>query len=480
MGALTGDSWVCAECRSINLAHANQCYNCRAPHDLAAVDPETIDGSPDGTLPAVLPKIVPPTMVPREMVPPETAPPPFRPSRGVAALASILILGVAGMQLILTIFSSTLWVQALDGVEATEGQERYVTSLGILTIGIGALALIGWSLWLSRAVISMPALGLGYPATTGPTAFIENLIPGLNLYRVPVIVRDIVRRLDPGAARGGAIIFAAWIALLGGFSIPRIGGLFKGVGVEANEGYIRSQLAIQAIATGLVLVGAIFLVALIWWIEECIERRREAQLAGDATTQFSHLVTPAAPAGSLSVASPTQPLAPVRGAPDVVETRSALDAARSTWAPVAVEPEPAGSLATEPVEAAAAALPHVEEEPGPSRALPVAEPEPETAPVVTEPELEPAGSPEPPAAPAGSLGGEPHLTIRVTSRGMMTAEMDGETEPVILDDLTAYGDALVRVGGSAMIVAGENGMARLVARRAQRILEDAGVSVTTD
>lgn len=471
MGAMTGDSWVCAECRSINLAHANECYNCRAPHDRAAVDPETIDGSPDGIMPAVLPKIVPPTVVPREMVPPEAAPPPFRPSRGVAALASILILAVAGMQLILTIFSSTLWVQALDSIEATEGQERYVTSLGILTIGIGALALIGWSLWLSRAVTSMPALGLGYPATTGPTAFIENLIPGLNLYRVPVIVRDIVRRLDPGAARGGAIIFAAWIALFGGFSIPRIGALFKSVGVEANEGYIRSQLAIQAIATGLVLVGAIFLVALIWWIEECIERRREAQLAGDSSTPFSDRVAPAAPGdGRLREASPSQPLAQVHHAPDVVETRSALDAARSTWAPVA----------TEPVDAAASPLPHVEGEPGPSPALAVDEPEPETAPVVTEPELEPAGLPEPPGAPAGSLSDEPHLTIRVTSRGMLTAEMDGEKEPVILDDLTAYGDALVRVGGSAMIVAGENGMARLIARRAQRILEDAGVSVTTD
>jgi hypothetical protein len=74
----------------------------------------------------------------------------------------------------------------------------------------------------------------------------------------------------------------------------------------------------------------------------------------------------------------------------------------------------------------------------------------------------------------------PHLTIRVASRGMMTAELDGQTEHIILDDLTAYGSALSKAGGRASIVVPQDDdMARLIARRAQRILEDAGVSVTT-
>jgi hypothetical protein len=63
---------------------------------------------------------------------------------------------------------------------------------------------------------------------------------------------------------------------------------------------------------------------------------------------------------------------------------------------------------------------------------------------------------------------------------MMTAELDGQTEHIILDDLTAYGSALTKAGGSAsIVVAPDDDMARLIARRAQRILEDAGVSVTT-
>ena len=71
-----------------------------------------------------------------------------------------------------------------------------------------------------------------------------------------------------------------------------------------------------------------------------------------------------------------------------------------------------------------------------------------------------------------TAAGPPHLTIRVTPRGMITAELDGETEHAILDDLEAYGSALAKVDGTAAIVAStEDSMAGLIARRAQRILE---------
>jgi hypothetical protein len=59
--------------------------------------------------------------------------------------------------------------------------------------------------------------------------------------------------------------------------------------------------------------------------------------------------------------------------------------------------------------------------------------------------------------------------------------MDGEAEHVILDDLTAYADALAKVEGTAAIhAAKDDPMASLIARRAQRILDDAGVQVTVD
>jgi hypothetical protein len=78
-----------------------------------------------------------------------------------------------------------------------------------------------------------------------------------------------------------------------------------------------------------------------------------------------------------------------------------------------------------------------------------------------------------------SVGGTPHLTIRIVNRGMLQAEMAGESEPVILDDLTAYGQALANAGGTAQIVvAGNDGMAELIARRAQRILAETGIEAS--
>ena len=61
----------------------------------------------------------------------------------------------------------------------------------------------------------------------------------------------------------------------------------------------------------------------------------------------------------------------------------------------------------------------------------------------------------------------------------MSAEMDGEIEHVMLDDLGPYAEALSHVGGTATLhVPADEAMPGLIARRAQRILEDAGVQVT--
>ena len=61
----------------------------------------------------------------------------------------------------------------------------------------------------------------------------------------------------------------------------------------------------------------------------------------------------------------------------------------------------------------------------------------------------------------------------------MTAELDGEVEHVMLDDLGPYAEALSHVGGTATLhVPPDESLPGLIARRAQKILEDAGVRVT--
>ena len=511
MSTLAGDFWVCGDCRSINNAGARQCYNCRTPRDRAAVDPSAIDPSSKGPL--------------RTIELPE-----FKSSRWAAMLATILIVAVAVMQVVQFNLSAQLINQQIAGTDPTEEQLIYVGSIAILSFGIGLLALIAWALWLSRTVTSMPALGLGYPAASGMMAFYENFIPVLNLYRVPAIVRDVVRRLEPKTGgdetmtRGEALVFAAWIGLIGGFFVPRVlGFLNRDVG---------AVVPISGIATGFVLVGAIFLVVLIWWIEGKILKRRELQLADAGSPTDAPAPAPAA--------DPV--LTPV--AADAVQTRSAFAAAAGAMAgdpqsfrlppteesaaPTGWETAPlaaatvaavAQRAAAPPAEPAIAAIvdapPAEEESPleiaaPPAGAIPgvaaitdeeaappvheapfgvsppvadttiaqaiPAEPEPHETPVVA-----PPAAVEPPSAPAPTpvQASPPNLTIRVTSRGLMTAELDGELEHVMLDDLGPYAEALSHVGGTATLhVPPNEAMPGLVARRAQKILEDAGVHVT--
>jgi hypothetical protein len=499
MGALDGAIWVCAECRSINNERAKQCYNCRTPKERAAVDPATIDPSSHGKL--------------REVELPS-----FHAAKPFAAVASILILATAGMQVVYTLDYSSLVLQTLGDTPATEEQLVFMGLLGLVTLGIGVLALVAWSLWLSRVVSAMPALGLGYPSATGLTAFIENFLPGLNLLRVPAIVRDVVRRVDPASGRGEALIFAAWIGLLGGFVVPRVLGLVNGLTAETDEAALRSQLTIQGISIGLVVVGAIFLVALIWWIEARISRRREAQLAAiDAaaagvaddrleTTEEGVAVpaasssqtaegpsaaaswawrdtsdSPLAASGAGSVATAAVPGPGWDSEPSPFDTLAAgvgqaptvTQGPAAAKAPATAPPEPAPSRVAKPTREPA--TPPATATPPAAVIAPVAPTAPEPATVA----VPPSPSQPAPAATGDSREGPPHLTIRVVNMGMLQAEMGGESEPVILEDLSAYGKALADAGGTAaIVVTGNDGMAQLIARRAQQILADAGIEAS--
>ena len=493
MSTLAGDFWVCGDCRSINNAGARQCYNCRTPRDRAAVDPDTIDPSSHGPLRTI------------EL-------PPFKASRWAAALASILILAVGVMQIV----QFSLLRQYLDYVAAgteTDEQLAYLGTVGIVALGLALLALIAWALWLSRTVTSMPALGLGYPAAYGMMSFVENFIPLLNLWRVPAIVRDVARRLEPKTGgdetmtRGEALVFAAWISVFGGYLVPRVLSLFT-----SN---LDTLATITGIGLGLGVVGAVFLVVLIWWVEGRVLERRRLQLAETATPVGD---SPTPPASVDAVGR--EPLS------DSVLAASALHAARDrsamsafaatgssgvdsfrlpptedpplmTPAAMATRPAPEIQPAADPIEdvtpePVVAGRPVIAGQPVLAESEPAPSPEavfaaglasatvdriaePPTPPA--DPTPAPAPAPvEPPAMPPSA--GPPDLTIRISSRGLMTAELDGEVEHVMLDDLGSYADALSHVAGTATIhVPSDEGMPALIGKRAQRILEDAGVRV---
>jgi hypothetical protein len=596
MADLDADIWVCGECRSINNLKSKQCYRCRTPRDVAAVDPKQIEGTGHGRL--------------REIALPE-----FRPTRWAALLASALLILVAVTQVVATVADAILFGRIVrdpavlnDPAFYQSAESMVAGTVGIAALVVALIALIGWSFWLSRAVMAMPALGLGYPAANGLMAFVENFLPGLNLFRVPAIVRDVMRRLDPTALRGEVLIFAAWIGLLGGYLVPRLGAYLGLLGSGTVEEIVQQTLLVQAIATAMVVVGALFLVALIWWIERRIALRRAAQLAGELPIEAS--VAGAAPPAvavpeglSQAPAAPSDPRRSAGAGPPVPDPSAALGGAapsapmtaeggaiagplgsiasraeassyvnRSitaatgagstlTEAPAA-EPMPVESPSVEaptgqvladvppaeperPIDEAPAEdfgtkeaastrrEPRVDEAPSPTDDVlvtaetPVAgpdlaietnaeappepaveaiaeEPAPEAA-VETTAEAAPepavrtrrrsgakgkaqvAASPEaageaeaqPSGEPAAAAG--PQLHLRVESVSSMIATMDGESEPITLDELRVAAEALARVNGSAVIeTIGTSFGALSLAEQAFDVLTSAQVVTTVE
>jgi hypothetical protein len=429
--------WVCANCRSVNKLRAKQCYNCRTPKDRAAVDPLT---EHVGARTVALPE--------------------FHSSRPYAILATVLILVIGVVQAFNSLASATLVLRMVDGDMPAEAEIVNTSLLGLTTLGIGFIALIAWAAWLSKAVRVMPALGLGYPAANGLMAFVESLIPVLNLWRVPAIVRDIVRRLEPNESKGGALIFAAWIGLITGYLLPRYAGTVNFVATEDFDAYARNQALIHLVSAGLVLTGSVFLVALIWWIEGRISRHRNAR-------------------PEVASASSAGPAATAVTEPSWVEPpASAQPAVRSVAGPlgtmvVAAQVEPfaarpitalTGGAASAPTLATAAAVAGV---PSAESAPPAVDAAP--------PVVEAAPTPEP--APAQSTG--PRLDLTIAQDGSMVATLDGESEAITIDELRDAAIALAGVDGSAVIDVGDGTIdASTTASRALRILGDAGVSAT--
>ena len=128
----------------------------------------------------------------------------------------------------------------------------------------------------------------------------------------------------------------AWIGLLGGYLVPRFTVYLELFGSDTLEEAVQETLVVQAIATGMVVIGATFLVVLIWWIERRIVRRRAAQLAGEPA--------PAVAGNAIVVgAAPSAGAAPAGRAvaPRLQRVRSRTPRRPSGGAPQAAPPGPA-------------------------------------------------------------------------------------------------------------------------------------------
>jgi hypothetical protein len=431
--------WVCAVCHSVNKIGAKQCYKCRTPKDRAAFDPLTEDiGSRTVSLPD------------------------FEPSRPYAMVATVLILVIGVLHAINSLVGVTIILREVEGDLLSDEEIINFGVIGLATFGIALIALTGWAFWLSKAVRTMPALGLGYPAANGLMAFVENFIPVLNLWRVPAIVRDIVQRLEPGESRGGTLISAAWVGLIAGYLLPRFGGFVNSLGSETFEGYVRNLVIIQLLSLGLVLTGSIFLVVLIWWIEGRILRRQAvlSEAGPDGLPAPTAVPGRVAAGGEVAwaVGKPTTNFGPTAAA--IAPATPAVPTVQTVAGPlgsVVVAGEPDQTF-SRPISALTGTL-------TPSAATAV-DPAAAVAP-------EPVPTPEP-AAPEPSTG--PRLELTIAHDGSMVATLDGESEPISIKELRDAAKVLARVRGSAVVsIADGTPEATSMAGQALRIFADAGV-----
>jgi hypothetical protein len=450
--------WVCAVCHSVNKIGAKQCYKCRTPKEHAAYDPLTEDiGSRTITLPD------------------------FHPSRPAAMLATVLILVTGVLHAINSLNGIQIVLRIVNGDLLSDEDLIGYGAVGLASFGIALIALTAWAFWLSKAVRTMPALGLGYPAANGLMAFYENFIPLLNLRRVPAIVRDLVQRLEPGDSRGSYLISAAWIGLFTGYLLPRFGGFVNDIGSETLEGYIRNFVIIQILSLILVLGGSVLLVMLIWWIEGRILRRQTAlsEAGPDGLPPIAAARGVAAAPGGVAWAvggsgTNFEAAAPVvpPPAPVVNTVPGPLGAVVVGEAPDAMFNRPITAL-TGTSGVIAAAPTHSDADP--LEADMPASDQPAALPFAPQP------APAAEAVVAANPSGGPRLELSVAADGSMIATLDGESEPITIKDLREAAKVLARVEGSAAVSVGDGTPeSTSMAAQALQIFADAGVPATTE
>jgi hypothetical protein len=240
------DVWACSQCRSIN-SGKERCYKCRSPRSIAGVAPTEL-----------------PTVGPSATVLPAGR---YRSSIFRAAIASLLIVAL--------VIVSVMAVGALlpKGADAS-----------IAVIGLVVGSLVMFAFWLSRVVDNVPLLTGRFPRATPRMTFVQALIPIYNVGWIPSILREVLRMLDP-RGNGDALVAAAILPLIAsvlGFTVVRrvLGLAYITENVTANDVF-KIELVFPQAMVGLLAVGAIMLVAVMFRIER-VAAARSRQALGTA------------------------------------------------------------------------------------------------------------------------------------------------------------------------------------------------------
>jgi hypothetical protein len=265
------DIWVCSTCHSINRQRNARCYKCGSAQATAAT----------GEMATLRQEQA---IATRSVVA-------YRPAAALALATSIFLLGLVAVNIAALIESVDLW-RFVDGQltllqksgaindAAFSARLNQVDRLGWINLAIVVPALVFFGAWLGRVVANVPALGGGIPGTSPARAFINTLIPVVNLKTVPGMIQDVLYRLDP---KGGGIfmVMIAWVGLVGSWILSFVGGWYLNLrvtfdianaatldeAVESVRGLVLAATILDIVASVLIAVGALVLILLMMRIE---------------------------------------------------------------------------------------------------------------------------------------------------------------------------------------------------------------------
>jgi hypothetical protein len=241
--------WACSVCRSMNPRRSDRCYSCHTPREFAGASPAEVAMSPSG--PAPMP-------VPIAAI--------YQSSESRAVIVTVATdLFLLGSAVALWAFWSIGDLRAAG--RAADADRLLAQRLPVLAAApaLGVVALLAYAAWISRVVANLPALGLGFSRVSPTMAFIEPLIPGMNLYSLPARAGEVLSKLE-GVGRGHVLIGLAWlIGVTPAFAavwILRIGRF-----TESGADWLRTTGVTFLVTAALSGVGILIGLVVIWHIE---------------------------------------------------------------------------------------------------------------------------------------------------------------------------------------------------------------------
>jgi Domain of unknown function (DUF4328) len=265
------DIWVCSNCHSVNRQRASRCYKCSAPQTEAA----------SGEMATVRQEQA---IAVRSVIG-------YRPATALGLGAAIFLAAFAAFNLVtipIEVDLARFLSGQLDVLKAGGGMDRTAIQahidaadrIGLIGIAVIVPGLVLFAAWLSRVVSNVPALGGGIPGTTPYRAFVNTLIPVVNLRTVPGTINDVLYRLDPKAG-GIFMVGVAWAGIVGSYIVGFIASRYLTLrmtfdvrnatsldeAIDELRGDFTAAVIIDVATSVLIAIGAIVLVMIMVRIE---------------------------------------------------------------------------------------------------------------------------------------------------------------------------------------------------------------------